>query len=180
MSNRSAMTGFTMLEVLISIVVIAFGLLGVAGLQAFAVKNNQSAGTRITATTLAMDLVDRIHSNPPALALPSGYDKQNLSDYTTLVATCTNGTGCSSLELAQNDRAEWATLVAAALPSGAGIVCIDSTPNDGVSAAAPLCDGTSTGGNGNDNYVVKIWWNDDRSVTGNPAAPQRFTWTFIP
>lgn len=178
--KRSATAGFTMLEVLISIVVIAFGLLGVAGLQAFAVKNNQSAGTRITATTLAMDLVDRVHSNPPALTLPSGYNKPNISDYSTFNAACTTGTGCSPLMLAQNDLSEWSTLVAAALPSGRGIVCIDSTPNDGVDANAPACDGTSSDGNGIDNYVVKIWWRDDRTVTGVPAAPQRFAWNFIP
>lgn len=181
--KRSATTGFTMLEVLISIVVIAFGLLGIAGLQAFAVKNNQSAGTRITATTLAMDLVDRVRSNTAAFAptiTSSPYNKPNLVDYGTFNAGCTGGLGCSTLQLAQNDLFEWAALVAAALPNGRGVVCIDSTPNDGIDASAPACDGTSTGGDENDNYVVKIWWRDDRTASGNPAKPQLFAWNFIP
>ncbi len=59
--------GFTMLEVLIAIVVIAFGLLGIAGLQAFAVKNNHGASLRVTATTLASDMIDRIKSNYTAV-----------------------------------------------------------------------------------------------------------------
>ena len=53
MIYRQKSGGFTMLEVLISIVIIAFGLLGVAGLQAFALKNNNSASLRTTATILA-------------------------------------------------------------------------------------------------------------------------------
>lgn len=168
------MTGFTMLEVLISIVVIAFGLLGVAGLQAFAVKNNQSASTRVVATALAMDMVDRLHSNWKG-ANENGYNAPSLASYSTAVPGCNTATGCNQLQLAQNDLSEWSLLVAGMLPKGAGIVCLDSTPHDGVDANAPLCDGL-----GINTYTVKIWWSDDRGVTGNPAAPHRFSWPFTP
>jgi type IV pilus assembly protein PilV len=63
MTSRS--TGFTMLEVLIAIVILAFGLLGVAGLQAYAVANNQSAALRVAAAGLATDMVDRMKLNTP-------------------------------------------------------------------------------------------------------------------
>jgi type IV pilus assembly protein PilV len=168
------MTGFTMLEVLISIIVIAFGLLGVAGLQAFAIKNNQSASTRVVATALAMDMVDRLHSNWIG-ANQGGYNAPSAGSYSTPVPACNTSTGCNQLQLAQNDLTEWAAQVAAALPKGAGIVCRDSTPHDGVSAAAPDCDDL-----GINTYVVKIWWGDDRTATGNPAAPFRFSWPFTP
>lgn len=167
-----------MLEVLISIVVIAFGLLGVAGLQAFAVKNNQSAGLRITATTLAMDMVDRIHANWRSMAVEAplvpAYNRPSTSDYDTPVATC-RGVGCTTFEMAQNDLAEWKALVAGALPNGQGIVCLDSTPNDGTDATAPACDNA-----GIDNYVVKVWWRDDRSGTALGAGFQRLSWPFRP
>jgi len=178
MTGRTHIRGFTMLEVLISIVVIAFGLLGVAGLQAFAVKNNQSAGLRITATTVAMDMVDRVHANWRSMAVDPptipGYNKPAASDYTTPVPSCRN-VGCTTFEMAQNDLAEWSTQVGAALPNGQGIVCLDSTPNDGTSAAAPACDNV-----GIDNYVVKIWWRDDRSGTPLGAGFQRLSWPFRP
>jgi type IV pilus assembly protein PilV len=174
MSRRNSISGFTMLEVLISIIVIAFGLLGVAGLQAFAIKNNQSASMRITATTLATDLVDRIRSN--YLGLSNGYYNQpDLSAYGTQQSSCISVAGCTSQQLAQNDLYEWSQRVAAALPGGTGIVCVDGTSNDGVDATTPACDG-----NGTNLYVVKIWWRDDRSATGSAAAPQRFTWPFNP
>src|ERR1700704_1087533 len=60
---KTSTHGFTMLEVLISIVVIAFGLLGIAGLQAYAIKNNHSAALRSTATSLANDMIDRMKAN---------------------------------------------------------------------------------------------------------------------
>lgn len=180
MKHPRLSAGFTMLEVLISIVVIAFGLLGVAGLQAFAIKNNQSASMRITASTLAMDMVDRVHANWAAVnveaPLVPAYNNPNVSDYGTAVSACTTASGCTNQQMAQNDLYEWAQLVAAALPNGQGIVCIDISPNDGVSATDPQCDAT----NSIDNYVVKIWWRDDRTATGDIARPQRFVWPFRP
>jgi type IV pilus assembly protein PilV len=166
--------GFTMLEVLISIVVIAFGLLGIAGLQAYAIKNNYSASLRVTATSLANDMIDRMKANYVAV-MNGDYNKPSTADYGTSVANCLAVAGCTSSELAQNDLYEWAQRVAAALPNGKAIVCLDSTPNDGVSAAAPACDNLGT-----TMYVVKIWWIDDRSATGALAAPQLFSWAFNP
>ena len=50
-------------------------------------------------------------------------------------------------------------------------------PDDGTTSAAPACDGA-----GATNFVIKIWWSDDRTRTsGLPAAtPQRFSTTFNP
>ncbi|MDB5923114.1 MAG: pilV 2 [Betaproteobacteria bacterium] len=171
---KTSTHGFTMLEVLISIVVIAFGLLGIAGLQAYAIKNNHSASLRSTATSLANDMIDRMKANYIAV-MNGDYNKPNSTDYSTAVASCLTTAGCTSAQLAQNDLNEWAQRVAAALPNGQGIVCVDSTPNDGNTVAAPACDNTGT-----TMYVVKIWWIDDRSATGSLAAPQRFSWAFNP
>jgi type IV pilus assembly protein PilV len=164
-----------MLEVLIAIVVIAFGLLGVAGLQVIALKNNQSAAHRLIATTLANDMVDRVKTNA-AGAGDGHYDQPNPNAYTTQVAGCLSAAGCSTQELAQNDRFEWAQLLTAALPGGRGIVCLDSTPEDGLDAAAPACDGAA----GTTMYAVKIWWNDERNQVADPARPTRFSWAFHP
>src|SRR5664279_5546377 len=49
------------------------------------------------------------------------------------------------------DMADWQTEIAAQLPAGVGVVCIDSTPDDGTSAA-PQCDGIGTV------IAVKLWW----------------------
>jgi len=50
--NRSG--GFTLIEVLIAALVLAVGLLGLAGLQAASIKNNLSAYKRSQATQLGL------------------------------------------------------------------------------------------------------------------------------
>jgi type IV pilus assembly protein PilV len=154
--------------------VIAFGLLGIAGLQAFALKNNQSAGQRMTTTMLASDMIERVWSSNPDFRL--FYNDANIGSYGTPVGGCLTPAGCSPAQLVQNDLAEWEDRVSKSLPSGAGIVCKDSTPDDGTSANDPQCDL-----NANAPFVVKIWWLDDRSAANTATNTlQRFTWPFNP
>lgn len=169
----SSVRGFTMLEVMIAIVVVSFGLLGLAGLQAFALKNNQNAALRSLATVLAGDMIDRMKANFQGV-IAGEYDKPNIADYTTPVPGCNTTAGCTPANLAQNDRYEWAQRVAASLPGGVGLVCLDSTPDTppNPTPASPGCDGT-----GATVYVVKIFWLDDRSQ-GNVAGNLKYV--FVP
>ena len=173
-SLRSRHGGFTMLEVLISMVIIAFGLLGVAGLQAFALKNNQSASQRNAAVLLAQDLADRVRANPVG-ALDGVYNQPNIGSYGGPLSLCDASASCTTNQIAANDLFEWQQRVASTLPAGSGIICVDNTPHDGTTSAAPACDGA-----GATNFVIKIWWSDDRTRTGVAATPQRFSTTFNP
>lgn len=60
--------GVSLLEVLISIVVLSIGLLGFAGLQAASLKNNTSAYQRGLATMMAYDVIDRMRADLPNCA----------------------------------------------------------------------------------------------------------------
>ena len=176
MHTHRKTAGFTMLEVLISMVIIAFGLLGVAGLQAFALKNSSSASQRLTATALANDMMDRLRSNFASVDA-GGYNKPLIADYDA-PSGCVNpssSTVCTTAEVAQNDRYEWQQRVARALPNGRGIVCRDSTPNDGTTPAAHGCDDL-----GVVLFAVKIWWTDDRTSRDPSVGQQVFTTSFNP
>jgi len=163
--------GFTLLEVLIAIVVVAFGLLGLAGLQVFALKNNQSASLRVAATNLTSDIVDRMKANYIGV-INGDYNRPNTADYGTAVPGCTQATGCTPNDLASNDLKQWQDRVAAALPGGVGIVCLDSDPTDpGATPVAPGCDNTGT-----TSYAVKIWWYADRTAA-NPAGTLKYMFT---
>jgi type IV pilus assembly protein PilV len=163
-----------MLEVLIAIVVVAFGLLGLAGLQLFALKNNQSASLRVVATALANDIIDRMKNNYVGV-INGHYNQPDVNAYNSPDAGCDAVGGCLPQPMALNDLTQWAARVAQSLPGGVGIVCQDSTPDDGPFAnpptalptpAAPACDPP----NGpNTLYAVKIWWIDDRSRTYSAA-----------
>lgn len=163
--------GFTLIEVMISVLILSIGLLGLAGLQASALQTNQSAFTRSQATAFAYDLADRMRANIPGV-VAGNYNPANAG----LTNTCTTTGGCSVQEMAEHDLAEWNALIATYLPMGEGTVCIDSTPEDGTGVAAAACDGSGT------QYAVKIWWDDnkDGTITVSATDMERLVISFQP
>jgi type IV pilus assembly protein PilV len=166
--------GFTLIEVLIAMVVIAMGLLGLAGLQATNLKNNQSAYFRSQATQLAYDIADRMRVN----------NTNSGADYDTKTGSCLTEpddakkqlclekcktAACTTAQMADYDLNNWGIKLANILPSGEGIVCKDSTPADGT-VGNHKCDGTGNA------FAVKIWWDDNREGSPN----QLFVTSFQP
>jgi type IV pilus assembly protein PilV len=145
------MAGFTLLEVLVSLAILAFGLLGVAGLQVAGMRNAHNADARSTALYLAYDIMDRVRANRysckqgtirPAVGT-AGYPgdcydlnltsaSYNSFATTTPTLTCVGSTAnCAADKLAIADVWNWQQKVRALLPRGEAVVCNDSTPNDG-------------------------------------------------
>ncbi len=62
--SRARNTGFTLIEVLVTMIIMAIGLLGLAGLQLAAMKSNYSAYQRTQAVIAAYDLIDRFRIAP--------------------------------------------------------------------------------------------------------------------
>jgi len=57
---KSKQTGMLLIEVLFSILIFSFGILGLVGLQAVASQNSTNAEDRTVAATLANDIVSQI------------------------------------------------------------------------------------------------------------------------
>jgi len=110
--------GFAMVEVLIAILVISFGLLGLAGIQAVSLKANQTAYYRSIATQQTYDMADRMRANLAGVAT-NAYDAIGSGVGTD--PGCITA-GCSAANLALNDRYAWNTANAALLPGGDGTV----------------------------------------------------------
>ncbi|NOX91889.1 MAG: type IV pilus modification protein PilV [Gammaproteobacteria bacterium] len=137
--NRQTMQGFTLIEVLVTLVVLAIGLLGLAGLQASSLKHNNNAYQRTQATFLAYDILDRMRVNPMGIEAGS-YDAVDTESLPT-DPSCV-GTSCTPAQLADNDALEWATRLTAALPSGRGVIA-------GTGANAP--------------FTITVMWDDMRT-----------------
>lgn len=70
--------GLTLIEVLVTMVLLGVGLLGLAGLQLRGMQVNQGSTFRSQAAILAEDLIDRMRADP-ATAAAQGYDGQWLA-----------------------------------------------------------------------------------------------------
>jgi type IV pilus assembly protein PilV len=96
--------GMTLIEVLVTLVIISVGLLGVAALQLATVRNNYDAFVRSQAAVLAGDLLDRMRANRED-ALRGDYEALDLGLLTGDTA-------------AIRDINAWKQTLAAQLPAG--------------------------------------------------------------
>ena len=101
--------GFTLIEVLIALVVLAVGLLGLAGLQVMSLKNNQSTYVRGQANLIAMDVIDRVRVNPLAknLYLTTVVAVSNNSSDTQCNQCKGTDNSCTPPQLVIQDLCDW-------------------------------------------------------------------------
>lgn len=100
--------GFNLIEILIAVVILAVGLLGIAGLQLTGVRANQGSYYRSQASAILMDMAERIHANRGAAA-GGGYAGFVSGACAAPAATCAteNGTAaqnCTAAQMAAYDR----------------------------------------------------------------------------
>ena len=112
-TKMSRQTGFTLIEILVTVIVLSIGLLGLAGLQAASLRFNSTAYQRSQATTLAYDIVDRMRANT-IVARSGAYNGAVTPAGTTLVAI---------------DLGQWRTELSNSLPASTGTI---SQPNGNV------------------------------------------------
>ncbi|MFL6698013.1 MAG: type IV pilus modification protein PilV [Vitreoscilla sp.] len=114
--------GFSLVEVLVAMFVVAMGILALAGLLQAATRYSKLSELRSTATLLANDVADRIRANPLGGAVGTGgydlTDKGFPSPPAAPHAPCTSAAPCGPVDLAQVDLADWTARVHATLPKG--------------------------------------------------------------
>ena len=162
-------TGFTLIEILVTVFVLAFGLLGFAALQTEGLKNNRVAELRTEVTQATYNIADRIRANVGgavigdyvADAAPAvGYDCETSFSGTTVANQCT------STEMANADLEQWFDTLADVLPSGtAEITCADTDGTD--------TDGCTRGSL----YTIEVTWEE---ATRSGFAPQSFSMDIQP
>jgi type IV pilus assembly protein PilV len=121
-SRRVPARGFSLIEVLVAMVVVALGILALAGLLQAATRYSKMSELRSTAVLLANDIADRIRANPIGAAIGAGgYDVGDdafPSAPAAAHAACTREAPCGPADLAGADLADWTARVRASLPKG--------------------------------------------------------------
>lgn len=151
--------GFSLLELLIAVVLLSIGMLGAAALQISGLRNVHNAYLHSQAGILAEDIGERMRANRAGVRAGSYHLAHLAHDHPSAggYPSCYAPAGCSAHQLAHHDIRVWQQAVSNLLPAGAGLVCIDSTPDDGSGAlaAAHQCDGIG------EVYAAKIWWREN-------------------
>lgn len=99
--------GFSLIEVLVTLLITSVGLLGLAGLQVKSLQFNHGAYLRSQANILAYDMADRMRLNK---------DDARAGQYNILITA--NKPTASNLET--TDQNQWLTLIENTLPPGMG------------------------------------------------------------
>ena len=139
---RQRQSGMLMIEVMVTIIIVSFGLLGVAGVILNSLKANESSYGRAQAVWLANDIIDRMRANRTAA------ESINLPYNLALSATPT-GTGVPATDLTS-----WLAALAATLPSGKGSVSIVSATKK-VTVTVQWDDSRASGGSQSQQFVVE-------------------------
>lgn len=111
--------GVSMIEVLVSIMIIVLGLLGLAGLQSHATLAEAEAFQRAQAIVLVQDMVDRLNAaRPSSTNNKNGYDMQYITN--TPLGTGTTMVDCVNYNGVQRDLCEWNNALQGASEKNAG------------------------------------------------------------
>lgn len=107
-------TGFTLVEILITVIVLSIGLLGLAGLQISGLRANMSSEARSKATLLANDIIERMRANPLGVDANqyAGINTDSLACDTDPSPFCSNTSStaaenCTAAEMAAFDAWVW-------------------------------------------------------------------------
>jgi type IV pilus assembly protein PilV len=137
--------GISMVEALVALVVIAVGMLGIAGLYLSSLQASRSAKLRSYAVELAGSIADRIRANRdagPAYSTDAYGGEPAAQD-------CDAEKRCTAAELAQDDLARWIEDIRATLPGA-----------DAVSGTVAVTDRNRPE---SDNYVITVTWREANS-----------------
>ncbi len=137
--------GDTMIEVLVTVLILAVGVLGVAAMQVTTLKNLNSSYSTGIAAIVTDDIVERMRANTAAALAGTYIHSAAPTGFTDCVANV-----CDSTQMAGYDMATWWVSLAAALPLATGVVTRVGATNT---------------------FIVTVRWDDDRSGSTGTNCP---------
>lgn len=154
--------GFSLLEVLVALVILAIGMLGVAHILLIAHKSNTSNYMKQHAIQTAYNMLDKVRANRQA-AINGNYSVNNIvangaPNVPGAPSTNCNTSICSSSDMASYDTWYWLSNDLVKLPNGCGSV---TTAPSGISTLV----------------TVTVQWDDSattQSLGGTNLNPTQF------
>lgn len=148
----SSQSGMTLVEVLISLVIFALGMLGIANMLMLSNKANASSYTKQQAVQCVYDIFDKMRANSQA-AIDGSYNMSNINSSGTPTipaapSTLCTTSACTPAQLAAYDTWHWLSTEVSQLPNGSGSITT-----------------ASSGASGNTIVTVTVQWDDSPAQT---------------
>ena len=161
--------GFSLIEVLVTVIILAIGLLGLAGLQMTSLQQNTTAYERSIASMLAYEIIDRMHANVgSSAAYVTALDAPPPGDS----VGCDLALGeCTAAEMAQYDLTEWKCALG---------TWSDEAECNGIAGLLPMGDGSiviETAGQRR--AIVTIRWLENRDQEAAVDMADDMRWTSL-
>jgi type IV pilus assembly protein PilV len=154
--------GFTLMEVLVSIIVLTIGILGAVGLQTFAFQNNREARLQATATKFAAEIADAMRANKPIASnttatnnpflLTFSSNPNTTPVYPNVVERCDTVACTTPASFSTWEMESILKRLNSELPYARVATCFDSAPYDATGKPRWACDGLG------DFIAIKIGW----------------------
>ncbi|CAN5394591.1 type IV pilus modification protein PilV [soil metagenome] len=163
--SKSLQAGFSLIEVLISVFVLALGVIGAAGMQLTALRTTQQSGFQTSAVELAAEMADKMRANASQMKLPNNlflqvnYQSAESAEPAAPGVLCYSAaSNCNAEQLAAFEIYEWKKRIKSSLPRGRALICRDARPwDDSARAFTWACSG---GANENAPLVIKLGWQE--------------------
>jgi len=160
---RRPAAGFTMVEVLVAVLLLAVGLVGALAMQAHAMRTRQESALLTEALQDAAALADRIRANAAQSSAYLGFEFDATADAAqpAPAATDCSGAACDPTALARHELAEFRHQLQSSLPSARALTCRDSS-----AALGGRLQWTCSGEAGAP-IVIKIGWHSSARGAGS-------------
>jgi type IV pilus assembly protein PilV len=153
--------GFTLIEVLVAVFVLAVGVLGAVAAQTVALRTRHESALMSRGVQLATSFADRMRANTAQMRMPDGANPYLQLRYAAATdgspeasSHCQAGSPCASEAMAGFDIYELQQELHASFPAGRVTVCRDAVMwNEGAGSLSWDCTGGAT-----DPIVIKLGW----------------------
>jgi len=156
--NHLLQSGFSLVELTVATAIFSMGLGGLSMMLLAAIQGTSDARFQTMATAQASSLAEMILMNSDAVGHYVNPSPANPE-------SCLHDQLCTPFDLASAHMSAWQLQLGSGLPGGKGLVCLDSTPDDGL-ADDPSCDGVGS-------PVIKVFWEESRKVDEENGGSQR-------
>lgn len=167
-------SGFTLIEVLVAVFVLAVGVMGAVAAQAVALRTRHESALMSHGVQMATSFADRMRANTAQMRMPDDANPYLQLDYdgardgapASPAQHCHDGAPCTSDAMASFDIYELRRELRSAFPAPRVLVCRDAVMwSDEEDALSWDCSGGAA-----DPVVIKLGWRPRPSSDGTQAA----------